>query len=125
MIVQDPMVRATSDYTQLLLNKNNSFLPKFEEFVIKEVSVLATERGIVKNEVYINHLHQWLMYFPFSWIHFVSGEGLFQNTADEIKPVKKLLYLGPFITEKNFYFNGSKGFQKELLFQRIYRIPLL
>lgn len=65
------------------------------------------------------------MYFPFSWIHFVSGEGLFQNTADEIKPVKKLLHLGPFITEKNFYFNGSKGFQKELLFQRIYRIPLL
>lgn len=50
------------------------------------------------------------MYFPFSWIHFVSGEGLFQNTADEIKPVKKLLYLGPFITEKNFHFNGSKGF---------------
>lgn len=104
------MVRAISDYTQLLLNKNNSFLPKFEEFVTKEVSVLATERGIVKNEVYINHLHQWLMYFPFSWILFVSGEGLFQNTADEIKPVKKLLYLGPFITEKNFHFNGSKGF---------------
>ena len=68
MIVQDPMVRAISDYTQLSLNKNNSFLPKFEEFVTKEVSVLATERGIVKIEVYINHLHQWLMYFPFSCI---------------------------------------------------------
>ncbi|CAH3124072.1 unnamed protein product, partial [Pocillopora meandrina] len=30
--------KAISDYTQLLLNKNNSFLPKFEEFVTKEVT---------------------------------------------------------------------------------------
>lgn len=110
VIVRDPTARAISDYTQLALKENNSLLPKFEDYVTKEASIVDTKRSVVKNGVYINHLRQWLMYFPFSQIHFVSGEGLVQNPAAEIRPVEKFLHLRPFITEKNFYFNRSKGF---------------
>ncbi|PFX24850.1 Heparan sulfate glucosamine 3-O-sulfotransferase 2 [Stylophora pistillata] len=97
VIVRDPTARAISDYTQLALKQNNSLLAKFEDYVTKEASVVDTKRSVVKNGVYINHLRQWLMYLPFSQIHFVSGEGLVQNPAAEIRPVEKYLTRGQFL----------------------------
>lgn len=109
VIVRDPTVRAISEYTQLAL-KSNSSLPKFEIYVTKNQNAINSERGIVKSGVYIKYLNRWLKFFPHSQIHFVSGEQLIKNPAAEIKLVEKFLNLRPMITEKNFYFNKTKGF---------------
>ena len=109
VIVRDPTIRAISEYTQLALKANNS-LPKFEIYVTKNQNVVNQERGIVKSGVYIKYLYRWLKFFPPSQIHFVSGEQLVKNPAAEIKLVEKFLNLRPMITEKNFYFNETKGF---------------
>lgn len=109
VIVRDPTIRAISEYTQLAL-KPNSTLPKFEDYVTKDQNIVNKERGIVKSGVYIKHLYRWLKFFPLSQIHFVSGEQLIRNPATEIKLVETFLNLRPMITEKNFYFNKTKGF---------------
>ena len=109
VIVKDPTIRAISEYTQLAL-KPNSSLPQFEDYVTTKQNNVNKERGIVKSGVYIKHLNRWLKFFPLSQIHFVSGEQLIQNPAAEIKLVEKFLNLRPLITEKNFYFNKTKGF---------------
>lgn len=110
VIVRDPTTRAISEYTQFANKANNSALPKFEDYVTRKRIIVNSERGIVKSGVYINHLRRWLKFFPLSQIHFVSGESLIKNPAAEIKPVEKFLHLRPLITEKNFYFNKTKGF---------------
>jgi len=109
VIVRDPTIRAISEYTQLVL-KPNSSLPKFEDYVTKNRNTVNKERGIVKSGVYIKHLNRWLKFFPLAQIHFVSGEQLIRNPATEIKLVEKFLNLRPLITEKNFYFDKTKGF---------------
>lgn len=109
VIVRDPTIRAISEYTQLAV-KANSSLPKFEGYVTNNQNLINSERGIVKSGVYIKHLYHWLKFFPLSQIHFVSGEQLVKNPATEIKLVETFLNLRPMITEKNFYFNKTKGF---------------
>lgn len=110
VIVRDPTERAISDYTQLSLKSTGSVLPPFEEYVLTDENVINESRSVVKFGVYIKYLKQWMKYFPLSQIHFVSGENLVQNPAAELKLIEKFLNLRPMITEKNFYFNKTKGF---------------
>lgn len=110
VIVRDPTERAISDYTQLSLKSTGSVLPPFEEYVLKDENVINESRSVVKFGLYIKYLKQWMKYFPLSQIHFVSGENLVQNPAAELKLIEKFLNLRPMITEKNFYFNKTKGF---------------
>lgn len=109
VIVRNPTRRAISEYTQLAF-KSNSSLPKFEDYVMKNRTVLNTKIGVVNSGIYIKFLRHWMKLFPLSQFHFVSGEQLVQNPAAEMRLVEKFLNLRPFITEKNFYFNRIKGF---------------
>ncbi|KAJ7372585.1 hypothetical protein OS493_017856 [Desmophyllum pertusum] len=108
VIVRDPTRRAISDYTQSRERKPDN--PPFEEMVIKDNGDIDEEWSKIAFGRYAEHLTHWLEYFPSSQIHFVSGEELIKRPAKEIKLVERFLNLKPFIAEKNFYFNESKGF---------------
>ena len=107
-IVRDPTRRAISDYTQSLGRKPDN--PPFEEMAVKDNGEVDEDWSKIAFGRYAEHLALWLKYFPVSQIHFVSGEELIKRPAKEIKLVERFLNIKPFITEKNFYFNESKGF---------------
>lgn len=108
VIVRDPTVRAISDYAQIF-DKYRGKVRPFEEYVAKDGAVLTSSK-IVQTGVYKIHLKNWLKYFPLEQIQFVNGEELIRNPVPELKMVEKFLGLQPFIDEKLFYFNETKGF---------------
>lgn len=111
VIVRDPTVRAISDYAQIF-DKYNGKIRPFEEYVTKDPQhrVVQTTSKIVTTGVYNTHLKNWLNYFPNEQIHFVNGEELVKNPVPELQSVEKFLGLQPFINEKLFYYNETKGF---------------
>lgn len=111
VVVQDPTVRAISDYAQLFEKYHGEIRP-FEEYVTADSQhrVLKTFSKIVNTGVYVSHLKNWMNYFPLEQIHFVNGEQLVRDPVQEMKKVERFLALEPFIDEKLFYFNKTKGF---------------
>ena len=111
VVVRDPTVRAISDYAQLS-DKTHGNLRPFEEYVTEDSQhrVLRALSTIVTTGLYVNHLRRWLEYFPLEQIHFVNGEELVKNPVHEMKSVEEFLGLEPFIDEKLYYFNETKGF---------------
>ena len=110
LIVRDPTIRAISAFTQL--REHNTDMPSFEKYVTKDSQdVLNTEITVIQDGVYIKHLLRWLNYFPLSQFHFISGENFTRDPAAVMKSTERFLGLRPFITERNFYFNKTKGFQ--------------
>lgn len=72
--------------------------------------VVNTKWGPLRIGLYCRHLIRWLQYFPLSQFLFISGERLISDPAFELQRVEEFLNLRPVITEKDFYFNTTKGF---------------
>lgn len=72
--------------------------------------VVNTKWGPLRIGLYCRHLQRWLHYFPLSQFLFISGERLISDPAYELQRVEEFLGLRPVITEKDFYFNTTKGF---------------
>lgn len=111
VVVRDPTVRAISDYAELFEKYDGEMKP-FEEYVTADSqhSIVKTYSEIVNTGVYTSHLKNWMKYFPLEQIHFVNGELLFRDPVQEMKKVQIFLALKPFIDEKLFYFDNTKGF---------------
>ena len=111
VVVRDPTIRAISDYAQLF-EKSNGTLTPFEEYVTEDPQhrILRKMNPIVTTGIYVDHLKKWLQYFPLKHIHFINGEELVKNPVHEMKSVENFLGLKPFIDEKLFYYNETKGF---------------
>ena len=111
VVVRDPTVRAISDYAQLS-DKFHGKINPFEEYVTKDLQhrEIKTYSKMVNTGVYIEHLKNWMQYFPFQQIHIVNGERLVTDPVQEMRQVEKFLGLKSFIDEKLFYFNKTKGF---------------
>ncbi|XP_029639059.1 putative uncharacterized protein DDB_G0277255 [Octopus sinensis] len=111
VIVRDPVTRAISDYTQLASKRMNQ-MKRFEELAFLNTStrIVDTSRNIIRIGVYAKFLERWLHYFPLSQMHFVSGEQLISDPAQELSLVQDFLGLKRIISEKHFYFNETKGF---------------
>ena len=111
VIVRDPTTRAISDYTQIAEHSHSKKLSPFERCVTADTGSGINEKsGYVTKGLYVNHLRNWIRYFPLSQIHFVSGEKLVESPAAEIKAVEKFLDIPHLITKEAFYVNESKGF---------------
>lgn len=108
VILRDPTERAISDYVQVQLKKPDR-MPSFETFVTKGKE-LRRSISAIQIGLYIDHLRKWLNYFPISQLHFVSMENMTITPAVELQAVEQFLNLEPFINEKLFYFNETKGF---------------
>ncbi|XP_039205566.1 heparan sulfate glucosamine 3-O-sulfotransferase 2-like [Crotalus tigris] len=110
VVVRNPVTRAISDYTQTLSKRPG--IPTFEglSFRNRSLGLVDTSWSAIRIGLYALHLESWLQYFPLSQIHFVSGERLITDPAEEMAKVQDFLGLKRLITEKHFFFNKTKGF---------------
>ena len=125
VVVRDPVTRALSDFTQAQFKRRRrrqSFHPdvnldtdrrsSFERraFIDAEHNVIDTSWSAIDIGLYERHARHWLEVFPRQQIHFVDGEQLITDPAAQLFNVQTFLGLPPLITERNFYFNKTKGF---------------
>lgn len=123
VVVRDPVTRAISDYAQVASKRKD--LKPFEAmaFVDNSTTVVDTTWTVIKIGVYSKHMQKWLRYFPLEQFHFVSGENLIANPGEELEKVQQFLGLSTVVTNKNFVFNGSRGFpciKKNLKSKRVH-----
>ena len=110
VVVRDPVTRAISDWTQAASKRPN--VKPFEEmaFLDNITGLVDTSWGAIRIGVYAKHLERWLKYFPLNQIHFINGERLITDPANELSKVQDFLGLKRVINDKHFYFNSTKGF---------------
>ena len=111
IVFRDPVLRTISDYTQVLTNRqlrNATFSP-FEKMVFKNHKVNKRYKAI-NISTYIDHMRNWLEYFPLSQFHFVDGDKMVVDPATELKGVEKFLGLSHEIGSDLIYFNKTRGF---------------
>ena len=111
VVLRDPVTRAISDFTQGS-RKNPNATETFTEkaFHNKGYGGIHKNWSALKTGIYIRHINHWLKHFSINQIHFVSGENLILNPAQEVLKVSNFLNLKPAISDKHFYFNETKGF---------------
>ncbi|GAB1600028.1 uncharacterized protein LOC115214062 [Argonauta hians] len=110
VVVRDPVTRVISDYTQVASKRQDSLSFEQMVFVDNTTRIVDTQWSPVRIGVYAKHLKHWLQYFPLEQMHFVSGERLIENPADEMLKVQNFLGLRPIINHKYFYLKSKKGF---------------
>ncbi|KAL8558805.1 hypothetical protein ACOMHN_046388 [Nucella lapillus] len=112
VVVRDPVTRAISDYVQASSKRGDGRMKRFEDMALldQRLGIVNTSWGAIRIGVYTKHLERWFKYFPRHQIHFVSGEQLIEDPAHVLKDVQGFLGLKPFITEKHFYLNATRGF---------------
>lgn len=119
IVVRDPVTRAVSDYAQAVTKRPD--LGPFEGLAFLPHSVNGTEEGSpgtmvdpswgpIRIGLYARHLERWMAEFPIGQMHFVSGENLVQNPADEMGKVERFLGLSRRIGNTDFQLNTTKGF---------------
>ena len=111
VVVRDPVTRAISDYVQAS-SKRDGKMKRFEDMALLDhrLGIVNTSWGAIRIGVYTKHLERWFKYFPRKQFHFVSGEQLIANPAQVMKEVQEFLGLKPFISDKHFYLNATRGF---------------
>nr|KAG5713503.1 hypothetical protein BaRGS_025051 [Batillaria attramentaria] len=111
VVVRDPVTRAISDYVQASSKRDGKMKP-FEHMALLDhrLGIINTSWGAIRIGVYTKHLDRWFKYFPRKQFHFVSGEQLISNPAQVMAEVQEFLGLKPYITEKHFYMNATRGF---------------
>lgn len=111
LIVRDPVDRVLSDYTQVFHNQLQKHkIPQPIEDLLLRDGELNLNYKAVNRSVYYPHMQRWLQVFPHDSFHIVDGDVLIRDPLAEMKKVEHFLHLKPQITEKNFYFNQTKGF---------------
>ncbi|CAG5130270.1 unnamed protein product [Candidula unifasciata] len=80
------------------LNKKTKLIVIFKDPVARLVSMKLTVRLII------------CPYFKYFQIHILEGSDFTKDPATEITKLETFLQVPHFITEKNFYFNTTKGF---------------
>ncbi|KAL0993348.1 hypothetical protein UPYG_G00106450 [Umbra pygmaea] len=112
VVVRDPVTRAVSDYTQIV--SKTPGVPSFETLVFRNGTDEEFQVDNLWSPIWIGlyavHLERWLAYFPLHQIHFVHGEKLVSDPAEELGRVQDFLGLQKIVTDKHFYFNKTKGF---------------
>ncbi|KAL4648161.1 heparan sulfate glucosamine 3-O-sulfotransferase 3B1-like [Arapaima gigas] len=110
VVVRDPVTRAVSDYAQII--SKTPHVASFETLTFKNRTSghIDWRWSPIWIGLYAQHLERWLAHFSLSQIHFVHGERLIGNPAEELGRVQDFLGLQRIITDKHFYFNKTKGF---------------
>ncbi|CAD5115163.1 unnamed protein product [Dimorphilus gyrociliatus] len=110
LVVRDPVTRAISDYAQLA-SRWGKDTKSFDRLAfLNDTKIVNASWAVIKIGLYYKHLARWRRYFSDKQIHLVSGEKLVSQPAAELAKIEKYLGLEPYIHEKHFYFNHTKGF---------------
>jgi hypothetical protein len=97
-------------------NVKNKFISskRFEQMVYEKSSLssqkLRTNWAILRNGLYMEHLKNWLEYFPIEQILFINGEQLIREPSVEVNKLERFLNLKPIINKRHFVLNKRKGF---------------
>lgn len=120
VILRNPVTRAISEFVQSQwrqkrnINNVNEQANRFTRMLYEPKMRNMTIRknwNIIKNGLYVNHIKNWLKYFPLESFVFINGDNLVHNPHVEIKKLQDFLGLKPIISEKNFVItNKKKGF---------------
>ncbi|CAH1255241.1 HS3ST5 [Branchiostoma lanceolatum] len=113
LIVRDPTERAISDYTQIYSHKQekNKNYDRFEDLALDpETKEVNTHYKAIRTSVYHRHMAQWLKYFPLEQICVVDGDKLVKDPLPELQRVETFLGLERYLSNKNLYYNASRGF---------------
>ncbi|CAL1540240.1 unnamed protein product [Lymnaea stagnalis] len=106
IIIKDPVTRAMSQATRTKPEHPESM---FVENVAGTLRVVNESRTVDWG-VYVKYIKMWLQWFPMSQIYVIESRQFVYNPAAEIQQIERFLGLPPMITERNFYYNRSKGF---------------
>jgi len=111
VVVRDPVTRALSDYAQSASKRPH--VADFRSLALVDVNgstAVDTDWGPVRLGLYALYVRPWLDRFSAHRLRFVRGDRLISDPAGEMAAVESFLGLRPFITDRNFYFNATKGF---------------
>ncbi|XP_074660030.1 heparan sulfate glucosamine 3-O-sulfotransferase 5-like, partial [Tubulanus polymorphus] len=113
LVVRDPVKRTISDYTQIAekeLQQNILYKP-FEKLAFDPNTGRIRRQYIaIQHSIYHRHIERWLQYFSLNQILILDSRRLVENPAQVVADVERFLGLEHKVTEKNFYFNKTRGF---------------
>lgn len=129
VVLRNPVIRAISEFVQSQWRRKrfkgfnekekeekNSDSKRFEQMLYKHIksnrtSTIKQDWAVVRNGIYINHLKQWLDYFPIEQFLFINGEQLIRSPEIEINKLEVFLNLTtPVIRKEHFVHDKRKGF---------------
>ncbi|GMR62279.1 hypothetical protein PMAYCL1PPCAC_32474, partial [Pristionchus mayeri] len=122
VVLRDPVTRAISDYTQASSKRRLGQMPSFERMAVgdcapwSKVNCSVKTRGVnsgwgaVRIGQYHKYLQRWLKEFPLDQFHFVDGQKLIDEPAEEVKKVEEFLGLKPVVTPADFEVDSVKKF---------------
>ncbi|KAJ8301417.1 hypothetical protein KUTeg_020404 [Tegillarca granosa] len=111
VIVKEPLTRAISEYVHNCAESAKYRRKTFEQYsIISETGEVNTNYKPISKSVYFKYMPKWYRYFPQDQIFVVDGDNMITNPLQEINKVERFLGFTPQISEKNIYFNTTKGF---------------
>ena len=118
VIVRNPVVRAISEFTKIKAREGfifdsktyNSASKLFEETVFDQNGNVDPNNYYIKCGLYVEHLKNWLKYFPIEQIYIADGEKIATDPYSVIVEVEKFLGLDSFIRKENFVFSKNHRF---------------
>ncbi len=125
VVVRNPVERAISEYVQSkenrikkrnIVRKRQTFgIPLNDSTVVRNMIYdnngrIRLDKPMIRNGLYVEHLKNWLKYFPLKQFLFVNGESLIKTPSVELQRMETFLNLKHVIKEEHFVFNQRKGF---------------
>lgn len=111
VVVKEPLTRAVSEYVHSCAENPKNRRKTFEQYaIIPETGEVNSDYRPVSKSVYFKYMSKWYRYFSMDQIFVVDGDNMITNPLQEINKVEKFLGFTPQISEKNIYFNTTKGF---------------
>lgn len=113
MLLRNPVTRTISDFTQVYYNKiaKGKMFEKFESLAIDQrTGKVNIGYKAVRISLYYQHVERWLEKFSRDQIHIVDGDELIVDPVSEIRKVENFLGVRNQVTERNLYFNETRGF---------------
>jgi hypothetical protein len=90
--------------------QNNNLLLQRMIYTANETKSLNKDSIFLKLGIYIDHLKQWLKYFPIEQFFFLNGESLIKDPSIEINKLQDFLGIERLIKKEHFVMNKKKGF---------------
>ncbi|KAH9490433.1 Heparan sulfate glucosamine 3-O-sulfotransferase 5 [Bulinus truncatus] len=106
LIVKDPVVRVISQAIRSSPENPEAMFIREHDGVLR----IANESHTVDWGVYVKYIKMWLKVFPKSQLHIIESSQFITDPASEIQKLEQFLGIPHMITDKNFYYNQSKGF---------------
>lgn len=126
VVLRNPVDRAISEYVQ---GKENHYKKRrapsnkrrfrnaslndsviFEKMIYDKQHRIRVNKPLIRNGLFIEHLQNWLKFFPIEQFVFINGESLVKTPSVEIEKLEKFLNLKHVIKKGHFVHNQRKGF---------------